>query len=302
MEKVLVYGASGDQGVPLVNALIKKGYKIRAASRYPEKYKSEIQGDVESVKADLFDVNTLKEACRDVDCIAMNLPFVFDRAIAKQWGENINNAGKEMGVKKIVFNTSCYVAPNDNGLEAHDGRREIEKSMEESGMDFAVIRSVVFMDNLSRFWAKPSIVNSNIFAYPCSETLKISWICLEDVAAFMVAALSKKDVKADKITVGGPEILMGSEVAEKFTKALGREINFQSLEPNSFARQMSKLVTGSEEYEKPSIYGGMAAFYRWYNEQDPSPLAIEMDELYDKFSITPTYFEDWIKKHDWDNI
>ena len=38
MEKVLVYGASGDQGVPLVNALIKKGYKIRAASRYPEKY------------------------------------------------------------------------------------------------------------------------------------------------------------------------------------------------------------------------------------------------------------------------
>ena len=33
MEKVLVYGASGDQGIPLVNALIKRGYKIRAASR-----------------------------------------------------------------------------------------------------------------------------------------------------------------------------------------------------------------------------------------------------------------------------
>ena len=65
---------------------------------------------------------------------------------------------------------------------------------------------------------------------------------------------------------------------------------------------MSKLVTGSEEYEKPSIYGGMAAFYRRYNEQDPSPLAIEMNDLYEKFSITPTYFEDWIKKYDWDNI
>lgn len=174
--------------------------------------------------------------------------------------------------------------------------------MAESGMDYAVIRSVVFMDNLSRFWAKPSIVKSDTFAYPCSETLKISWICLEDVAAFMVAALSDKDVKADKITVGGPEILLGHEVAERFSKALGRKIAFQSLEPNSFARQMSKLVTGSEEYEKPSIYGGMAAFYRWYNEQDPSPLAIEMNDLYKKFSITPTYFEDWIKKHDWDNI
>ena len=302
MEKVLVYGASGDQGVPLVNTLIKNGYQIRAASRYPENYNSEIEGDVESVKADLFDIDTLKKASQDIDCIAMNLPFVFDRDIAKQWGENITNAGKEMGVKKIVFNTSCYVAPYDNGLAAHDGRREIEKSMAESGMDYVVIRSVVFMDNLSRFWAKPSIVKSDTFAYPCSETLKISWICLEDVAAFMVAALSNKDVKADKITVGGPEILLGHEVAERFSKALGRKITFQSLEPNSFARQMSKLVTGSEEYEKPSIYGGMAAFYRWYNEQDPSPLAIEMNDLYKKFSITPTYFEDWIKKHDWDNI
>ena len=47
MEKVLVYGASGDQGVPLVNTLIKNGYKIRAASRYPENYNSEIEGDVE---------------------------------------------------------------------------------------------------------------------------------------------------------------------------------------------------------------------------------------------------------------
>ena len=99
-----------------------------------------------------------------------------------------------------------------------------------------------------------------------------------------------------------PEILLGHEVAERFSKALGRKIAFQSLEPNSFARQMSKLVTGSEEYEKPSIYGGMAAFYRRYNEQDPSPLAIEMNDLYEKFSITPTYFEDWIKKYDWDNI
>ena len=143
---------------------------------------------------------------------------------------------------------------------------------------------------------------SDIFAYPCSETLKISWICLEDVAAFMVAALSDKEVKADKITVGGPEILLGNEVAERFSNVLGRKITFQSLEPNTFARQMSKLVTGSEEYEKPSIYGGMAAFYRWYNEQNPSPLAIEMSDLYEKFSIKPTYFEDWIKKHDWDNI
>ena len=85
MEKVLVYGASGDQGIPLVNALIKRGYKIRAASRFPENYNSEIKGDVESVKADLFNLDSLMNASKNIDCIAMNLPFVFDRDIAKQW-------------------------------------------------------------------------------------------------------------------------------------------------------------------------------------------------------------------------
>ena len=106
MEKVLVYGASGDQGVPLVNTLIKNGYKIRAASRYPENYNSEIEGDVESVKADLFDIDTLKKASQDVDCIAMNLPFVFDRDIAKQWGENITNAGR---ICEVISGSPIYL-------------------------------------------------------------------------------------------------------------------------------------------------------------------------------------------------
>ena len=56
MEKVLVYGASGDQGIPLVNALIKRGYKIRAASRFPENYNSEIKGDVERVSKRIFSI------------------------------------------------------------------------------------------------------------------------------------------------------------------------------------------------------------------------------------------------------
>ncbi len=232
----------------------------------------------------------------------MNLPFVFDKNIAKQWGENITEAGADAGIKKIVFNTSCYVAPKDNGLAAHDGRRAIEKAMEESGMDYVVIRSMVFMDNLTRFWSKPSITNNDIFAYPCSSDLKISWVCLNDVAKFMVASLSNSSVKADKIYVGGPEILLGEEVAERFSRALNREIKFKSLDPKNFAGAMSKLVTGSEDYEDVSIYGGMAAFYTWYNDQDPSPLAIDMEPAYKLLNVNPTYFEDWIKEHDWSRV
>ena len=302
MNKVLVYGATGDQGLPLIDELLKNGYKVRAASRNPDDFNAYNPSDVEAVKADLFDIESLRNVSKGIDGIAMNLPFVFDKEIAKTWGENITKAGSDEGIKKIVFNTSCYVAPNDNGLAAHDGRRAIEKAMEESGMEYVVIRSMVFMDNLTRFWSKPSITNNNIFAYPCSPELKISWVCLEDVAKFMVASLSNSSMKADKIYVGGPEILLGKDVAEKFSKALDREIIFKSLEPQNFAGAMSKLVTGSEVYEDQSIYGGMAAFYNWYNQQNPSPLAVGMNPLYKSLNVNPTYFEDWIKKHNWDKV
>ena len=302
MNKVLVYGATGDQGLPLIDELLKNGYKVRAASRNPDDFNAYNPSDVEAVKADLFDIESLRNVSKGIDGIAMNLPFVFDKEIAKTWGENITKAGSDEGVKKIVFNTSCYVAPNDNGLAAHDGRRAIEKAMEESGMEYVVIRSMVFMDNLTRFWSKPSITNNNIFAYPCSPELKISWVCLEDVAKFMVASLSSSSMKADKIYVGGPEILLGKDVAEKFSKALDREVIFKSLEPQNFAGAMSKLVTGSEVYEDQSIYVGMAAFYNWYNQQNPSPLAVGMNPLYKSLNVNPTYFEDWIKKHNWDKV
>ena len=302
MNKVLVYGATGDQGLPLIDELLKNGYKVRAASRNPDDFNAYNPSDVEAVKADLFDIESLRNVSKGIDGIAMNLPFVFDKEIAKTWGENITKAGSDEGIKKIVFNTSCYVAPNDNGLAAHDGRRAIEKAMEESGMEYVVIRSMVFMDNLTRFWSKPSITNNNIFAYPCSPELKISWVCLEDVAKFMVASLSSSSMKADKIYVGGPEILLGKDVAEKFSKVLDREIIFKSLEPQNFAGAMSKLVTGSEVYEDQSIYAGMAAFYNWYNQQNPSPLAVDMNPLYKSLNVNPTYFEDWIKKHNWDKV
>jgi uncharacterized protein YbjT (DUF2867 family) len=302
MNKVLVYGATGDQGLPLIDELLKNGYKVRAASRNPDDFNAYNPSDVEAVKADLFDIESLRNVSKGIDGIAMNLPFVFDKEIAKTWGENITKAGSDEGIKKIVFNTSCYVAPNDNGLAAHDGRRAIEKAMEESGMEYVVIRSMVFMDNLTRFWSKPSITNNNIFAYPCSSELKISWVCLEDVAKFMVASLSSSSMKADKIYVGGPEILLGKDVAEKFSKVLDREIIFKSLEPQNFAGAMSKLVTGSEVYEDQSIYAGMAAFYNWYNQQNPSPLAVDMNPLYKSLNVNPTYFEDWIKKHNWDKV
>ncbi len=270
-----------------------------AALRNPAALANTLFADVETVFADLYDKQSLIAAAQGMDAIAMHLPFVFDLEKATQLGRNVAAAAKDSSVRKIVFNTSCYVADEDNGNPAHDGRRAIEQAIIESGVEYAIFETKVFMDNMIRSWNKPSIVNSSIFAYPAKPDLKISWICLDDVAAFMVEALQNDDLPSGRYAIGGPQALIGDEVAEILSEVAGKPITFKSMSPEEFASAMSLLVTGSATVEPKSIYSGMASFYSFYNEQPVSPLIADTDEMARFFRTRPTSLAEWASKQDW---
>lgn len=299
IKKVVVLGASGDQGLPLLDALQAAGFETTAGVRRPDALKGTRHAGVATVHADITDEESLVRAFDARDALAMHLPFEFDRARARGFGARIGGAARRAGLRKIVFNTSCFVADHDLDLSAHDGRRDIERSIEACGAAYVVIRPVVFMDNMIRIWSKPSIVNNGIFAYPANETLKINWICLEDVSAYMACALGRDDLKADKVLVGGPEALVGAEVAERLSVAAGRTIRFQSLTPDEFASKMSLLVTGSPDVEPHGMYDRIAQFYRWYNSQPVSPLSLDLAPVLAKLPITPTPLLEWARRQDW---
>jgi uncharacterized protein YbjT (DUF2867 family) len=302
IRKVLVLGASGDQGLPLLQELRDKGFQPTAGVRRPDALRDTPFASLPTRFADIEDEESLVEAFRGHDALAMHLPFEFDRERAAGFGRRIGSAAKRAGLGKIVFNTSCFVAEHDLDLSAHDGRRDIERSIAESGVPYVVIRPVVFMDNMIRIWSKPSIVQQGIWAYPAAETLKISWICLEDVAAYMTCALGRDELTAEAILVGGPEALVGAEVAKRLSAAAGRPIRFQSLSPEDCASKMSLLITGSPDVAPHSIYEGMAMFYRWYNAQPVSPLVVNTAATLKKLPITPTPLSEWAARQCWDKI
>jgi uncharacterized protein YbjT (DUF2867 family) len=299
MGEILVFGATGDQGHPLLRQLHAKGYAVRAATREPDAFPVADFPGVRAVFADFPDQASLDAAAAGADAIVMHLPFTFDRGFANLMGKGIASAAARAGVRKIVFHTSCYVHSSDIGSEGHDGRRDIEAAIAASGVPFAIIRSAVFMDNMVRAWAKPSIVNHGLFAYPAGNHLKVSWISLEDVAAYMIAALENPDVTAHRFMTGGPEALTGHEVAAVLSEVLGKPIAFRSLHPDEFAAGMSQLVTGSPVYEKGSLYDRMAEMYRWYNAQSVSPLAVDLAPVLQQLPVRPTPLREWATKQDW---
>ena len=301
MKRIMVLGATGDQGHPLLTRLRTAGMTPVAALRNTAALARTEFAGTETVAADLYDTQSMIAAARGIDAIAAHLPFVFDLDLAKKLGDNIAAAARANGVKKIVFNTSCYVADFNNGDPAHDGRRYIEQAIAASGADYVIFEPKVFMDNMIRSWNKPSIVNNGIFAYPAKPGLKISWICLDDVAAFMVEALSRDDLPNGCYAIGGPEALIGDEIAVRLTKVAGKPITFKSLTPDEFASAMSMLVTGKADVEPLSIYDGMARFYRFYNSRPTSPLIADTKAIEQTFRHRPVSVETWAARQDWND-
>ena len=299
IEKVCVLGAPADQGQPLVAALLAKGFAVTAGVRRADAMAATPFPDLPTVHADITDADAMAQAFAGQDAAAFHLPFEFDRARAASFGRAIAEGASHAGLKKIVFNTACFVADHDLDLSAHDGRRDIEAALEATGIPCVFIEPVVFMDNIYRIWARPLIVREGVFAYPAKPSLKIDWVCLEDVAQAMTSALLSDAADGRHVPLGGPESLTGDEVAERLAQALGKPIRFRSLDPTEFASAMSKLVTGSAEIEPNSLYHGMAMFYSWYNAQPTSPLTVDRTIAADLLGFKATPLVTWAKAQDW---
>lgn len=101
------------------------------------------------------------------------------------------------------------------------------------------------------------------------------------------------------LPLGGPEALVGNQVAANLSEAIGRDVRFESLAPEEFAARMSELVTGSREVTPLSIYDGMAKFYAFYNAQPVSPLVVDPRKAHDLLGMEPTRHLDWARSKDW---
>jgi NAD(P)H dehydrogenase (quinone) len=299
MKRILIFGATGDQGHGLMRQLVAAGFAVRAATRDPTQFDRAAFPGVEPVAADFADQQSLDAAAGGCSGVIMHLPFTFDREYARQMGRNIGLAARRAGVSKIVFHTSCVVMDEDLGIAGHDGRRDIEAELAATGVPYVFIRSAVFMDNIARIWVKPAIVQHGVFAYPCKPDLAISWVDQEDIAAYMIAAFLHPALTAHRFTVGGPEALTGAQVAARLSEAIGKPVTFRSLDPDAFAGAMSKLVTGSALFERGNLYDRMAEFYRWYNGQPISPLAIDLRPVLALLPVRPTPLLRWAGKQDW---
>lgn len=299
--KVLVLGASGDQGRPQVEAARLAGHSVVAGVRDPAKGAAMFGPGAVCAAIDYGDRAALVAAMQGVDAVLANFPsssFNDGEWLIAAAGV-VGEAARAAGVQHIVFNTSLPQRDRLLGYRGHDVRFLMRERLAASGVPLTVLCPVVFMGNLLRGWAFPHIADHDRFVYPHGADLEVSWICQEDLAALMLAAAERPELAGRVLMVGGPQALRGADVAATLSEVSGRPIEFVSQSIADFCAAMRAQVKGATEVERERMISELERIYRWYNESPDKPFKVDMQPVLKLLPVRLTPLRDWARRQQW---
>ncbi len=299
--RVLVLGATGDQGQAQVAAARAAGHTVIAAARDLGRARQRLGAELECRELDLDTPPTVAAALRGIDVLFANFAsssFHDGKRLVRQ-AEATARAARMAGVGLVLFNTSMPLRERTIGHPAHDTRLVMVEQFTAAGVPTIVFNPVVFMDNLLRGWARPAIVERGVFEYPHAADLEVSWVCQEDLARLMVAAATRPALAGRRYAVGGPEVLRGADVAERLSVALGRPIRFVSQSVEAFCAAIAPQVAAGGAAERERKLAELASIYRWYNESSERPFRVDMSTTLADLPVRLTSMLEWARRQRW---
>ena len=279
---VLVTGATGNQGGACVDALLSRGHRVRALTRNSDSPAAKRLRDrgVEIAVGDFTDRDSLARAVRGVDAVyAMSTPYEqgAEKEIAQ--GITVTDAAKAAEVAHFVY-SSVASANRVTGVSHFDGKYEVEKHVQASGVPYTIVAPVFFMENLLQPWTLPGLRQGKLaMALPANRSLQ--QITVADIGAFVATVIDRGDtVFGRRFDIAGDE-LTGDQAAAILSKVIGREIHYEGFPPDVLRAQ-------SED---------MARMFEWF---DSTGYAANIESLRRDFPEVKWHtFEDWARKQDW---
>ena len=231
MSATLVTGASGQIGGALVEELVRRGAQTRAMVRTEERATGLAARGVDAVVADFERPESLPEALDGVDRV-----FLMSRDVPKQpmMEGALIEAATRAGVERIVKLSASGAGP-DNPVALMRRHAQAERTLEDSGLEYTVLRPQLYMQNFLRFG--PSIAAEGRFTAPMGER-RFALVDVRDVARVAAAALIEETHTGATYIVSGPEALSYGEAAETIGAAIGKEVAYEAAEPQAFRENL----------------------------------------------------------------
>lgn len=287
--KLLTYGATGSQGHPVAKKLLAAGHEVRILTRDPAGVVGLEQAEV--VRGDMADVASLKLATEGREGVFLHVPFFTpDPLDGLAYAEAALQAAVEADVKLLVWNASGEIPSTRSGNPAFDVRLDILDAIRASGVPYVVLQPTAYMENFLGPWTREELVQSDTFAYPTPNTVKMQWIATEDVGTFATYAFSHPELAPLDLKISGPERLSGEEVAERFSRALGQLIQFRAMPAEEFGRKLDAVFPGTGE-------GAAQGYAAAYEHPERFSSHVDIAAALQKMPVELTSLEAWVRAH-----
>ena len=237
-DKTLVIGATGSIGAPLVQYLLEKGGKVKAATRRVEAYPT--LPNVEAVYFDYDDPATIAPALSGVNRVFM-LAAPTDPAADQSLGRVIELA-RSSAAERMVLVTSLRIKdPRDAG-----GFLWGEKALQESGIAYTILRPGWFMQSFSSGFILAIIKQRNLLSLPAGRG-RIGLIDARDIAACAACALTEPGHHGQTYLLTGGETLGLLEIAQIIAEVRGQPLPYADVS----MEELQQIVAEGDGYPGP---------------------------------------------------
>ncbi len=218
MNTILVTGATGNVGRPLVNQLAEAGAHVRAVTRHPGS--AQFPAGVEVV-------GSAAAGLRGASAVFLN-----SRALGDELATVVDLARRE-GVSRLVA-LSAINADDDYSRQPSrfrgDRNKEVEQHAVDSGLEWVSLRPTVFATNFFGMWA-PQIKAGDVVSGPYAAA-STAPIVDADISAVAVQALLTDELLGQKVPLTGPQALTNTELVGVIGTVLGRRLRYQEVPPD----------------------------------------------------------------------
>jgi uncharacterized protein YbjT (DUF2867 family) len=223
---IAVTGAAGLQGGKIARRLLAQGWKVRALTRDANKPAAQAlaAAGAEITPGDMDKRTELETAFRGVHGVfsVQNywLPGVGYDGEVRQ-GKMVADAAKAAGVRHLVY-SSVGAAQRGMGQMHFASKWIIEQYIQGLGLPYTILRPVSFMENYNR--SRAYILSGVFQGFGLRPGKATQLIATDDIGVFAEMAFAKPDQFLGKtIELAGDE-LTEPQIAEVFTKVIGRPV------------------------------------------------------------------------------
>jgi uncharacterized protein YbjT (DUF2867 family) len=272
--KILVTGATGQQGGSLARLLLQKKHKVYALTRNTQ---SSAAQDLRNkganiVKGDLDDSDSLQHAVKDVQSVfLMGTPFEDGTEGETRRGKLMADIAKENNIEHLVY-SSVASAEKNTGIPHFESKYKVEQHIKNLGIPHTIIGPTFFMENL----LGPGLEQGQL-TLPLSPSSILQQSALENIAEFSALVLeSRKPFLGKRIDIASDEVT-GEQAAEILSNVLGYKIKYVAV-------PLEQVYRANED---------MARMYGWYEKVGTG---IDITSLHQQYpEVKWLSFKDWAR-------